>query len=477
MSNLTPGRTVAAALLAAIAAGLGAAGPPHEAGRFRAPELVELTRLDPAIHLDVRYARSDNFLGLPVYDEARAFLQRPAAEALVRVHRALREQGFGIVVFDGYRPWSVTKRFWDATPPDQRIFVADPATGSNHNRGCAVDLSLYDLATGDEVAMPGEYDEMSQRSYTTYEGGTPEARARRDLLRGAMEREGFFVYPWEWWHFDYKDRLDYAILDLPFSAIAFEAPRPAPLDLGTVSVIDLSHAYDATTLYWPTSPAAFEIETLAEGDTPGGYFYSAKSFCTPEHGGTHLDAPLHFARGAWSADAIPVERFVTAAYVLDVADRAGADPDYRLTAADVGRWEDEHGRIPRGSVVLLRTGWGARWPDRLAYFGDDTPHDASQLHFPSFGAGAARLLIEERGAVGIGVDTPSIDHGPSRDFPVHRIVAAAGVYGLENLAALERLPATGFWLAALPMKIGRGTGAPVRAVALVDGFVALEAGP
>jgi D-alanyl-D-alanine dipeptidase len=193
--------------------------PPKESGTFRQADLVELTTLDPTIRLDIRYATANNFAGKPVYTEARAFLQRPAAEALARAHRSLRAHGYGIVVFDGYRPWRVTKLFWDITPPEKREFVADPAKGSKHNRGCAVDLSLYDLKTGAQVQMPSGYDEMSERAYPTYTGGTAESRRLRDLLRTAMEREGFTVEPNEWWHFNYKDWQQYPIVDVPFSAI------------------------------------------------------------------------------------------------------------------------------------------------------------------------------------------------------------------------------------------------------------------
>lgn len=199
--------------------------PPKEPGPFRAADLVELQTLEPALHLDIRYATTDNFAGRAVYPEARAFLQRPAAEAVVRAHRALRTTGNGLLIFDGYRPWRITKLFWDITPPSRREFVADPARGSKHNRGCAVDLSLFDLATGLEVRMPSEYDEMSPRAYPTYDGGTAQARARRDLLRAAMEHEGFTVEPNEWWHFNYKDWKEYPVLDIPFREIATPAPR------------------------------------------------------------------------------------------------------------------------------------------------------------------------------------------------------------------------------------------------------------
>jgi len=192
------------------------AQPPREQGSFREPDLVELVKLDSAIKLDVRYATTNNFLGTPVYTQARAFLQRPAAEALLRAHRELKASGYGLIIHDGYRPWYVTKMFWDATPDDKKIFVANPAEGSKHNRGCAVDLSLYDLKTGIEVKMPSGYDEMTDRAYADYAGGTADERARRALLRQAMETQGFKVNPTEWWHFDYKDWKEYAILNVKF---------------------------------------------------------------------------------------------------------------------------------------------------------------------------------------------------------------------------------------------------------------------
>jgi D-alanyl-D-alanine dipeptidase len=195
------------------------AQPPQETGEFKPTDLVELVKLDTSIHLDIRYATSNNFVGRPLYAEARAFLQRPAAEALVKVNQSLKPLGYGLVVFDGYRPWSVTKLFWDVTPDDKKIFVADPAKGSRHNRGCAVDLSLYDLKTGEEIEMTGNYDEMTERSYPDYTGGTEAQRKMRDLLRSKMEAEGFTVYEYEWWHFDYKDWKDYHITNVPFSEI------------------------------------------------------------------------------------------------------------------------------------------------------------------------------------------------------------------------------------------------------------------
>ena len=192
------------------------ARPPKEIGDFRQPDLVELITLDPTIKLDIRYATNNNFLSTPMYSQARAFMERPAAEAVVRANHALREKGYGLLIHDAYRPWYVTKMFWDATPDDKKIFVADPKEGSKHNRGCAVDLTLYDLRTGAVVKMPSGYDEMSQRAYADYLGGTPEERERRAILRQAMEKEGFTVYPQEWWHFDYKDWKHYPIINVRF---------------------------------------------------------------------------------------------------------------------------------------------------------------------------------------------------------------------------------------------------------------------
>jgi len=194
--------------------------PPAEAGPFRKPELVQLAALDPAIHLDIRYASVNNFLSTPVYTQSRAFMQRPAADALLRVLHKLQPLGYGLLIHDAYRPWFVTKIFWDATPPEGKIFVADPQKGSKHNRGCAVDLTLYDLATGQPVEMPGLYDEMSPRSFPNFPGGTSLQRWHRDLLRRAMESEGFTVNEDEWWHFDYKDWKQYGILNVPFEKIA-----------------------------------------------------------------------------------------------------------------------------------------------------------------------------------------------------------------------------------------------------------------
>jgi D-alanyl-D-alanine dipeptidase/CubicO group peptidase (beta-lactamase class C family) len=212
--RIAPRRPVADLLKDALAA-----TPPAVKGELARPDLVDLATLDPAIRLDIRYAGANNFLGVPVYPTARAFLQRPAAEALLRAHRSLAADGLGLLIHDAYRPWHVTKVFWDATPPEQHNFVADPAQGSRHNRGCAVDLTLYELTTGRAVEMPGGYDEFSDRSYPEYAGGTSRQRWYRDRLRRAMAGQGFSVYEAEWWHFDYQDWKKYPVLNIPFERV------------------------------------------------------------------------------------------------------------------------------------------------------------------------------------------------------------------------------------------------------------------
>src|SRR5687768_5712646 len=239
------------------------------------------------------------------------------------------------------------------------------------------------------------------------------------------------------------------------------------LDLSRYRMVDLTHALNARTLYWPTSPTTFKLDQLSYGPTPGGWFYSAYAFSAPEHGGTHLDAPIHFGEGHHTVDRIPLEKLIAPAVVIDVTAKTRGDDDYRLTSDDVAAFERTNGRIPAGSIVLLRTGWSSRWPDRKAYLGDDTPNDASNLHFPSFGVEAARFLVQERHIAALGADVASIDYGPSKDFMVHRIAAAANVPGLENLTNLNQVPPTGALVFALPMKIEGGSGGPVRVVALV----------
>jgi CubicO group peptidase (beta-lactamase class C family)/D-alanyl-D-alanine dipeptidase len=200
--------------------------PPIEQRPRRKPDFVELSSLDPTIKTDIRYATTNNFMGVVFYDKPRAFMQRPAAEALVRVHHSLRQKGYGLLIHDAYRPWYVTKMFWEGTPAHLRDFVADPEEGSKHNRGCAVDLTLFELATGEPVVMVAGYDEMSPRSYPFYPGGTARQRWHRKLLRDAMHRQGFAVHPLEWWHFDYKDWEQYSIANISFDEIdASEPPK------------------------------------------------------------------------------------------------------------------------------------------------------------------------------------------------------------------------------------------------------------
>lgn len=205
-----------------------AARPPAEPGPFRPADLVELVALDSSIRLDIRYATDRNFLGTPFYQEARAFLQRPAAQAVARAHRRLAELGYGLLIHDAYRPWSVTRMFWDATPPAQRGFVADPSRGSRHNRGAAVDLTLFALDTGAPVEMPSGYDEFSSRAAPDFPGGTSRQRWHRDLLRRVMEAEGFTVFDSEWWHFDWKDWREYGIQNASFEELARAGRNDGP---------------------------------------------------------------------------------------------------------------------------------------------------------------------------------------------------------------------------------------------------------
>jgi D-alanyl-D-alanine dipeptidase len=221
--RITPVRPVIELMKEALAA-----QPPNETGEFRATDLVELTKLDPTIRLEIRYATTNNFLGTRFYSEPRAFMQRPAAGAVVRANRKLKTYGYGLLIHDAYRPWYITKVFWDATPDDKKIFVADPAKGSRHNRGCAVDLTLYDLRTKRLVEMVSTYDETTARAYPDYPGGTSLQRWHRKLLRDAMEAEGFTVYSAEWWHFDYQDWQKYLIGNIRFEQIGRKTVTTLP---------------------------------------------------------------------------------------------------------------------------------------------------------------------------------------------------------------------------------------------------------
>ena len=242
-----------------------------------------------------------------------------------------------------------------------------------------------------------------------------------------------------------------------------------PADPFAGTLVDLSHAYDEQTVFWPTAEG-FKLEKVAEGVTPGGYFYAANNFSTAEHGGTHLDAPVHFAEGRNTADRVPLEQLMGAGVLLDVSEKCERDADYQISVEDFAAWEREHGRLPDGSILILRTGFGRRWPDRRAYMGTDErgPEAVAKLHFPGLHPDAARWLVRERSVKAVGLDTPSIDHGQSKLFETHRVLFERNIPAFENLANLERLPATGFHVVALPMKITGGSGGPLRAVAIVN---------
>jgi kynurenine formamidase len=233
--------------------------------------------------------------------------------------------------------------------------------------------------------------------------------------------------------------------------------------------IDLTHTFDATTIYWPTA-GGFEFVQDQKGMTPGGFWYEANTIRTAEHGGTHLDAPVHFAKDAPAADAIPLARFVGPAVVVDVRERCRADADYEIRLEDLLAWEARHGAIPAGAIVLLCTGWSSRWPDAKAYLGtaERGQQAALQLHFPGLHPAAARWLANERAIDAVGIDTASIDHGPSRAFHSHRELGKRGIPAFENVANLDRLPAVGATVVALPMKIGGGSGGPLRIVACIE---------
>jgi kynurenine formamidase len=231
-------------------------------------------------------------------------------------------------------------------------------------------------------------------------------------------------------------------------------------------VLDLSYSFDESTTYWPTAKP-FQHEKVAFGKTEGGYWYSSFNFAASEHGGTHMDAPIHFAEGKEPVDQIPVGRFVGPGVKISVAEQVSRDRDYRVTAADIRAWESRQGAIPRGAIVLIHTGWGRFWNNRAQYLGSDKPGDVSNLHFPGIGQDAAELLARERQIAMIGIDTASMDYGPSKDFIVHQVLLGASIPGIENVANMDALPEKGFTVIALPMKIAGGSGAPCRVIALV----------
>jgi kynurenine formamidase len=253
--------------------------------------------------------------------------------------------------------------------------------------------------------------------------------------------------------------------------LAFAACQRPSLsrELARATWIDLSYAFDSSTIYWPTAQP-FRLAVVSAQRTAAGYYYAANNFSAAEHGGTHLDAPVHFAEGQWTADAIPLERLFGAAIVIDVQEAVARDRDYRVSVADLEAWEGAHGKIPAGAIVLLRTGFGRFWPDRARYLGTTTTGAAAvpALHFPGLAPEAARLLVT-RGVHAVGIDTPSIDWGQSTTFATHQVLFAANIPVFENVAQLDRLPVTGSVVIALPMKIAGGSGGPLRMVALLSG--------
>ncbi len=244
--------------------------------------------------------------------------------------------------------------------------------------------------------------------------------------------------------------------------------KPAALDIPPAgSWVDLSHDFSAETIYWPTA-RPFALEVVSAGRTPAGYYYAANNFSAAEHGGTHLDAPVHFAEARWTTDQIPIERLVGQAVVLDVQSKADSSADYRVDSAAIARWEQEHGAIRPNSIVLFRTGWARRWPDRAAYLGTlrTGPEAVPELHFPGIDSAAAQRLVDRK-VKAVGIDTPSIDYGQSTSFPTHQVLFASNIPAFENVANLDRLPPRGSFVIALPMKIKGGSGGPLRIVAVV----------
>lgn len=248
---------------------------------------------------------------------------------------------------------------------------------------------------------------------------------------------------------------------------AAQAAAPASPLVVPENIVDLSHPYAADTIYWPTDTQGFVLETLAAGMTDAGYYYAANRFSTAEHGGTHIDAPIHFAEGKPTVDQIPLERLIGPGVVVDVSEQAAADRDYQVGVADFEGWEARHGQLPDGAIVLLRTGYGRYWGDRMGYLGTELtgPDAVAMLHFPGLDPEAAKWLVEQRDIAAIGLDTPSIDYGQSTLFDSHVILFKAEIPAFENVANLDRLPDRDFLVVALPMKIQGGSGGPLRIIA------------
>jgi kynurenine formamidase len=252
---------------------------------------------------------------------------------------------------------------------------------------------------------------------------------------------------------------------LSFSLMSMLWGSPA-FGLDEKKLVDLTYPFSEDTHHWPTAKP-FHLEKVNEGRTPAGYWYSSYDYSGSEHVGTHMDAPFHFAEGKWTTEQVPLARTIAPGVVIDVQRKTEKNPDYLLQPADIAAWEKIHGRIASGSIVLARTGWAKYWGDRKRYFGTDEPGNVTDLHFPGLSKEIAEFLVKQRNVKAVGIDTPSIDYGPSRDFVVHQILGAANVPIFENVAALDRLPAKGATIFALPMKIKGGSGAPLRIFALL----------
>lgn len=233
--------------------------------------------------------------------------------------------------------------------------------------------------------------------------------------------------------------------------------------------IDLSYDFSDKTLYWPNNPTGFKLDTQFNGNTPAGYYYSSNAFFTPEHGGTHLDAPVHFAKEKWSSDQIPLQNLLGEAVVIDVSTNVGGNADYLVSIDDVTAWEKTNGNIPGDAIVFFKTGWGKFYPDAEKYLGTKAKGDSAvaNLHFPSISPGLATWLVKNRKLKAVGVDVASVDYGQSKDFKTHQILYAQNILGFENVANMDALPVKGAFIIALPMKIKGGTGGPLRIIAWI----------
>jgi kynurenine formamidase len=253
---------------------------------------------------------------------------------------------------------------------------------------------------------------------------------------------------------------------LALLAAGCASSQRAASSIDPAKLVDLSYAFGPDTVYWPTAEP-FRLQRVAYGVTPRGYFYAANNISMAEHGGTHMDAPIHFAARRLTSEQVPLSNCVGPACVIDVRQQCAADADYAMTAADIDAWESKHGRVPRGAIVIMHSGWGARWPDRKRYLGTDVPLDVDNLHFPGFSREAAELLARNRDVAALAIDTASIDPGQSKDFIAHQVLSAANKPAFENVAHVDKLPPTGATFIALPLKVQGGSGGPARIVALM----------